>query len=170
MKKQFSYNQSRYFYYSWQKFMVLWACLSLPLCVAMAINGTALLGAYIAVVCFMGFLVVLIYIGRNIAWKKSKIIIDGNRIDLCHLADTYDPEIELGQKRITQTYTVVRPTSIEIKKRSVVIKGDVIYTETRYEYGKHTRREKRLSNFKIPPYFSDWDVLLKELESITGGY
>ncbi len=170
MAKEYVFSPARYFMNTWYKYIALWIGISLAFCVLMAANATLTLITAIAVVSFFGVVAVLLLLNRIRTWKKSKLKVSENRIDLVlFLQNGYEAHIELGQRRKIRTFTVIRPARVYESAKSIVVNGQITCIDDKYDSGTNSRKEKGLSSFKIPPYFSEWENAKKELLALNGG-
>lgn len=164
MKKEFSFSVSQYLIHVWYKYILSWAIASVTISLLMAANGTVSQSYVLACSSFFFVVAVLLFVNRVNAWKKSKVRIDGERIEFFRVVyDGYEASIELGKRRRTRRYVVVRPTAVTCHGKAVTVQGDVVCDERKLVHGTHKQKEYFLQSFSIPPYFSNWNSILEQL-------
>lgn len=167
MNHQFQFSKSMYIRHSWHKYVISWLSVSVVLSTMMYFNGMlSIASGFIAMVIIL-FFAILIMLNRVRTWKKSKVELNENSIKLILVkADGYEANIELGRKKKIVTYNAIPIKEVRVSGNCVHIYGDIIVSEQTYVNSMTYSKEKQIDEFKIPPYFTDWQILIKHLKNI----
>ena len=170
MNYQFSFSKWMYLKNSWYKYFIPWIGISIALSAMMYFNGKLSVASGSVAALIILFFTILMMINRVRTWKKSKVELSGNGIKLtCVKADGYEANIELGRKKRVVTYSAFPIKKVELSGHSVRVYGDIIVTEQTHVNSVTRNKERRVSRFVIPPYFTDWQTMLKHLNKQNGG-
>lgn len=170
MKETFAFHGGKYILHAWYLYVGAWLIASLVLCYMVLQNRGWDAAPMLIMTGFSLLVTVLVLVNRLRCWKKSKLYATDSRIEFVHvLFDGYAGQIYLGQQRKIRTYTAVQPFQVTHEGGCVVVRGDVFCVESKYNGLQNTRKERRMAQFKIPPYFENWDQVVKKLSSFNGG-
>ena len=171
MNYQLSFSKWMYLKNSWYKYFVSWMGTSLFLSMIMFINGKlSVTSSTVASIVLLLFNI-LMMINRVRTWKMSKVELNDTGVKfICIKADGYEANIELGRKRRIVTYSAFPIKKVLVSGKSIHVYGDVIVREQIYVNSLTKNKEKQISNFRIPPYFSNWNMVLEQLKKANGGF
>ena len=162
---QYSFSTSQYLIHTWYKYILSWLAFSGVVSLIMGFNGTLSLLYVLIFAAFFFGVTLLVFINKVKSWKKSKVKIDGERVEYIHvIQDGYEADIALGKRRKVRTYVIIKPTTIAYSGKNVTLRGNVICAEEKFDSGIHKRKEYSMQSFTIPPYFANWNAALDQLK------
>lgn len=162
---QYSFSTSRYLIHAWYKYILIWLSVTGIVSLIMGVNGT-LSPLYVLIFALFFFVItLLVFINKVKSWKKSKVKIDGERVEFVHvIQDGYEADIALGKRKKVKTYVVFKPAVIDYSGKAITLRGNVICAEEKFDSGIHKRKEYSVQSFTIPPYFANWNAALDQLK------
>ena len=167
---QYSFSVSQYLIHAWYKYILSWLAATGVVSMIMGVNGSLSLTYALIFALFFLVVTLLVFINKVKSWKKSKVKIDGERVEYVHvIQDGYEVGVSLGKRSKVRTYVLIKPTAIAYNGKSMTLQGDVICVEKKFDCGIHKRKEYSLKSFTIPPYFANWNAALDQLKVLGRG-
>ncbi len=170
MNYDFLFSKWMYLKNSWYKYVISWIVISIVLSALMYFNGKLSIASASVTVIFVLLYTILIMFNRLRTWKKSEVKLRENSIKyICVKEDGYEANIESGRRKKVVTYFASPIKKVKLSGKCIRIYGDVIVSEKTYANSMVRNKEKQICEFDIPPYFTDWQTILKLLSKLNGG-